>query len=495
MRLSNCLLLAALLLLNTHCRKSMMEQESDLLQEKNLNASGAFNFSATDLTVTTAQASTELWPASRLNDGNVSSIWSAMPRSSAGVTEWIAFWFNGFHNVNYVKLFPRMGSSAALGFPVGFNVFYSNGPSWVPVASFTHYYTPQQSEVVLRLPATVNANGIHIVTTELGKDDVNNFVFQLGEVTAGYEAPGSSFNAVPGVENGWDIFTGSGYRYGPSIIRNSDGSIDAWFAASPSTPGIWDEVAYKRSTNGGITWSAEQMVLSPTPGSRDAFSICDPAAVKFGGYYYIGYTSTEDSRGLFNHVYVARSTSPTGPWQKWNGTGWGGNPQPVVTFNGNADAWGAGEPSMVVYNNTLYFYYTWTDVGTNETRVATVSASNANWPAALSFHGTAINKTNIAGADHCDVKYRDDLQKFQAVHTASRLTANSYIMLWESTDGITFTQKAQLTSNLKPYLHNCGWSGDEAGHINPTQPQFISYAYGPNWADWKTAWHPLDFIP
>lgn len=35
----------------------------------------------------------------------------------------------------------------------------------------------------------------------------------------------------PSAQDGWDIFTGSGYRYGPSIIINDDGSIDAWFAA------------------------------------------------------------------------------------------------------------------------------------------------------------------------------------------------------------------------------------------------------------------------
>ena len=30
--------------------------------------------------------------------------------------------------------------------------------------------------------------------------------------------------------SGWDIYEGENYRYGPSIIINDDGSIDAWFA-------------------------------------------------------------------------------------------------------------------------------------------------------------------------------------------------------------------------------------------------------------------------
>jgi hypothetical protein len=132
-------------------------------------------------------------------------------------------------------------------------------------------------------------------------------------------------------------------------------------------------------------------------------------------------------------------------------------------------------------------------VETTETRVATAAAADNNWPAHLTLHGTAINKTAIKGSDHCDVKYRDDLKKYYAIHTASRLTANSYIVLWESPDGLSFSKIAEIRAGLKPYLHNCGWSGDERGHINPGRQQYLSYAYGPNWANWNTAWQPISF--
>lgn len=255
----------------------------------------------------------------------------------------------------------------------------------------------------------------------------------------------------------------------------------------------WDQVAYRRSADGGKTWIADSMVLKPTEGTRDQFSICDPGVVKCNNYYYIGYTSTEDKRGLFNHAYVARALSPNGPWEKWNGEAWGGNPQPIITFNGEADAWGAGEPCMVVNNDTLFFYYSWNGTTTTETRVATASATDAHWPAHLTLHGTAVEKTLIAGSDHCDIKYREDVKKYYAVHTASRLTDNSYIVLWESTDGLSFKKIADIKTNLKPYLHNCGWSGDEKGHINPEKQQYISYAYGANWANWNTMWQPISF--
>lgn len=261
-----------------------------------------------------------------------------------------------------------------------------------------------------------------------------------------------------------------------------------------TTSSFWDQVAYRHSSDGGKTWTSDQLVLIPTQGSRDQLSVCDPGVVKSGNYYYIGYTSTEDPGGVYNHAYVARSKTATGPWEKWNGSGWGGNPQPVIAFNGTAGAWGAGEPCMIVNNDTLFFYYSWNDQ-TVETRVATASASDSLWPAHLQLHPTAIDKTSIGGADHCDVKYRDDLKKYYAIHTASRLTASSYIVLWESSDGLAFHKIAELRDHLKPYLHNCGWSGDEKGHINPGQQQYLSYAYGPNWASWNTAWHPITFQP
>ncbi len=265
------------------------------------------------------------------------------------------------------------------------------------------------------------------------------------------------------------------------------------FIAKSSGGLYWDQISYKKSTDGGKTWGPEQMVLKPTEFSRDELSNCDPGVIRFGGYYYIGYTSTEDVRGTDNHVYLARSVSATGPYEKWNGTGWGGNPQPVITYNGNPDFYGAGEPCMVIKEDSLFFYYSWIDEGKNETRVALSNTRDPNWPAGLRTKAVAVDKTGITAADHCDVKYRKDLKKFYAIHTASRLTPNSYLILWESSDGLRFTRKADIRSNLKAGLHNCGWSGDETGQIDPARPQYLSYAYGEGWANWNTYWHPISF--
>jgi hypothetical protein len=255
----------------------------------------------------------------------------------------------------------------------------------------------------------------------------------------------------------------------------------------------WDQISYQHSPDGGKTWSAEKMVLKPTYGSEDQFSNCDPGVAKWGGYYYIGYTSTQNPNGVDNNAYVARSKSPTGPWEKWNGTGWGGNKvAPAVKYTGNAANFGVGEPCFVIKNKNVYFYYSWND-GSPTTRLSVAPADSANWPALLKSYGTAINKGSISGSDHCDVKYCDSLKKFIAVHTASRMTANSKIYVWYSSDGYHFTNAGTLQGPLQPYLHNCGITGDSIGHIDMMKQQYIGYSYGPNWGVWNTFLNPLQF--
>ncbi len=276
----------------------------------------------------------------------------------------------------------------------------------------------------------------------------------------------------------------------PQVILNYD---------SPGglTGSYWDQVSYQHSTDGGRTWTKEEMVLKPTRGTRDELSCCDPGVIKIGDYYYLGYTSTEHTGGLENHLFMARGKSPKGPWEKWNGEGWGGEKvEPVVTYSGAKGQWGVGEPSMVVLDGTLYLYYSWNDNSTT-TRVATAPADDPLWPAKLSLKGTAIDKSGIRAADHSDVKYCDAMKQFIAVHTAERMTSGSYIQIWTSSDGLSFQKKSRLTGNLGKGLHNIGISGDPLGHIDVEKQQYIGYAYGldasgnSSWGKWNTMWNPL----
>jgi hypothetical protein len=315
-------------------------------------------------------------------------------------------------------------------------------------------------------------------------------------------APISAFAALITASSGHDIYVanpGVNYRYGPSFIINADNTIDMW-TCSPGAGGAWDYIRYAHSTDGGATFGSEQIVLQPNASpSPDYFSTCDPGVFKMGSYYYIGYTSTIDSTGNNNQLFVARSTSPTGPFDKWNGSGWGGNPQAFITYSGPATAYGIGEPSFVVKGSTLYIYYTYIDSTSNLTKVATASTTNANWPGAVTLAGTAITKSGVGGTggdikeDSTDHKYVDSLGKFIAINIDNRFQVISNVKIYESTDGLTYTPSCYTVANLKTQAHNAGISGDASGHLDTTKSNFIGYAYGSinSWGTWNTYLNPI----
>lgn len=292
-------------------------------------------------------------------------------------------------------------------------------------------------------------------------------------------------------DTGFDTFrpgkVKGGYHYGPSMILNQDGSIDLWSAANG--PGdIIDVVTYSRLFDGGRTRTREVVALCATPETQDARWTCDPGVIKFGGYYYIGYTSTTDERGVCNHVYVARSKEPGGPFdEKWTGDGWGVSPVPLVEYTDDPEKFGAGEPSFVLLGDTLYIYYTWHSEKGATTRVATADATDENWPATLQFRGECIPAKN--NGDSADVKYADAYGRFVAVYTEKRFTDESYIAVWESFDGLTFRRSGFVKQNTARKLHNCGISGRADGHIGADDPVYLSYAYGSDWGDWPTRLH------
>ena len=306
----------------------------------------------------------------------------------------------------------------------------------------------------------------------------------------------SKYVKITAVDEGHDIYNppadSAGYRYGPSMIINADGSIDAYLSA-PGIRSEWDWIMYRHSPDGGKTWTEEKAVLQPTADSVDFYSCCDPGVVKFGDYYYIGYTSTTNENGTDNCVFVARSKNPDGPFEKWNGNGWGGKPEPIVVFTGDPDTYGAGEPALVELNGTLYIYYTWKDKGINQTRLCTADATDENWPATMQDKGVAINHTyNMSSLDSADVKYVEDFGKFIAVVTCDRFTTDSFIGLYVSDDGLTFKESSAAKLNISHCCHNCGITSRPDGHIRLSDGVYLAYAYGDEWAYWPTRMNKVE---
>lgn len=271
-----------------------------------------------------------------------------------------------------------------------------------------------------------------------------------------------------------------GYRYGPSIIKYKNGLMDMWMSRPGNSSTAWDYIAYRHYNLG--EWLEEEIVLSPTPGSKDQCSCCDPGVIYFDGYYYLGYTGTANyaMEGMDNSAFVARSENPNGPYEKWNGSSWGGNPEPIIPFNGNPNMWGIGEISFVIKDETLYIYYTHSDEYGIFVKLCTADICE-NWPSTIEYKGTVSTRYM---EDSYDVVYAKDLDNFLAFSIGNRMMSSSYLTMFWSLDGSRFAKAGDVKSGIPNYAHNLGIIKDEKGHIDTSDTQTIGYAYGPEWGAW-----------
>ena len=358
----------------------------------------------------------------------------------------------------------------------------SNGSSSMPPntsTNYTHTWAQAGTTYYYRV-AAVNSNGESALSNE---------------VSATVPPATQSGTLAATASAGSEIFTPTlanyQYRYGPSIILSGN-TFDMWTTApGPGDP--LDYIQHRRGTvdaAGNVQWLTDWTnAIIATPGSLDKCSTADPSVVFFNGYYYIGYTSTDqcaDGGKSGNQVFVARCDGlPNGSvtCDKWNGSGWGGNPQPIISYSGTG--WGKGQPSFVMKDNILYMYYT--DGGT---KVVTVDATNANWPALINESLATTVFTN-EGAQSVlggkpgpfDVKYIDTYGKFIGLGVSGEFGSSSYIYVYESSDGISFQPVATSsaywgTAPIQQYAHNIGISGDSAGHLDATANNFVAYGFG-----------------
>jgi len=316
------------------------------------------------------------------------------------------------------------------------------------------------------------ANRIEIVEPDTSK------VADLALIDEGYD-----IYQLPGNGNG-------GWRYGPSYVYYGDGRVDAYFASGGDS-GEWDRITHRSSTDDGATWGPEKIVVYPTPGSMDGHSCCDPDVVYFDGYYYLGYTSTLNEGGYCNNIFIARSESPDGPFEKWNGSGWGGAPAPIFYFEQSYGYWGIGEPSMIELNDTLYIYYTYATPMKSFIMLATADATNENWPSTLTHHGAVMEKKS----DSVCVKFVEDWGKFILVTREDVLGNGNCIVVYESADGRSFTLVDAVRENTCPGMFSMGLSSRPSGHIRLSEDADrlrLAYAYGDSgWAAWNTRMHKV----
>ena len=278
------------------------------------------------------------------------------------------------------------------------------------------------------------------------------------------------------------------YRYGPSIMEYEDGSYDVWFSAPGNSSTQWDWITYRHSDD-GVNWSEEQTVLKPTPGSKDQCSVCDPAVIRFGGYYYLAYTGTWDyeREGMNNSLFVARSEYPDGPFEKWNGEGWGGDPEPIIEYTGDPEGWGIGEPSFVIRGDDLSIYYSYIDLNWNDIRLYKADLSE-DWPLTLRYKTRVLSRVSI---DSLDVVYDEKLDTFLGFSINYRMSEVSKLAMFMSGSGKEFDLIDTTDEYIESFAHNMGIAKSPEGHINSDNEILIGYAYGEDWGRWNTRFQKI----
>lgn len=369
----------------------------------------------------------------------------------------------------------------------------------------------QEENVTGQPEITVDDGSSQVVTSEQPEEEAAEPEQEADEYDPGLAEKHVRMRLV---DSGKDVFAlwGNGrpdYRYGPSIMLDKDGKIHAWFASpGEGRKKELDWITYRCSEDEGKTWCDEKVVLAPTPNTADYKSVCDPEVFWHDGYYYMGYTATVNYDGLCNNVFLARSKNPDGPFEKWDGNGWGGSPLPIIYFDGIDISWGVGEPSFVAVGDKLYLYSTLDAFSEHfgwvrATEVRTADLTDPLWPANLKYEGISVfrndstDKDNYtyADSDSWDVAYLDESHKFVALTTNRRFKKDSCLLYYESDDGIMFERVSELNTDVITGCHNCGLMSDEDGHIKKGDQALIGYAYAGSgnskWGVWATRFAPV----
>jgi hypothetical protein len=230
----------------------------------------------------------------------------------------------------------------------------------------------------------------------------------------------------------WDATPPYDYQYDNSIVYTGrpDGLYYMWSCGTgdPNHGVPYDRIKLMKSNDGKV-WTAPVVALEPSPRGLDWVAACNPTvfADASTGYWYMLYTaathylpSTGDDA---NAIFAARALDPNGPWEKWNGSGWGGNPMWVIPPDSNCDApsncYGTGEPSVVHTWGGVYVFWTqWNHAGSYE--AVWVFHEGYDWPGQVAWGQLVGNKFLDSNGMHegpWDVKLVVDngLNKFMAI--------------------------------------------------------------------------------
>lgn len=287
--------------------------------------------------------------------------------------------------------------------------------------------------------------------------------------------------------------------YKGAEMKNNEGFQHAVQYTAPAELGFSGQIKYFTASSSDVqaTWSdqLDDPSVAPTSDKADKYYAKSASIVKVGNYYYMAYQGSETyNENTDNYVFIARSeTKEANNWEKWNGSGWGGDPAPAfsIDFSDPEVYFGAGEPSLVVKDGVIYLYYTYnvTEGGSLNTYLMTADATDENWPANLSDKGLVLDRSAFAttAMDGASVVYSEESNSFIAIHSVNNNNVNSYFAVWQSTDGISgWTHVGTVYSNARVRARYPRFVVTEENHVSAATPHMILYQFGSSQSNWQT---------
>ena len=304
------------------------------------------------------------------------------------------------------------------------------------------------------------------------------------------------------VQNSFGFWSAASYPESLSFYKN--GSQVSWVPKtrvqfrSPLEFGFSGQIKYFTASSISINaeWSAQpdDPSVAPTSNLLDKNYAKCASVVKAGNYYYMAYQGSQTYEENYdNCVFIARAeTKDAINWEKWNGSGWGGDPAAVIDLQLPATDtyFGAGEPSLVVKDGTIYLYYTYGITEAQlDTYLMTANASDENWPASLSDKGCVMDRSAFAttAMDGASVVYAEEVNSFIAIHSVNNNEVNSYFAVWQSADGVTgWSHIGTIYSNTRVRARYPRFVTNEEGHVPASSAYLISYQFGTSQSKWQT---------
>ena len=125
------------------------------------------------------------WSHRSLVDSSYEAVWSSVSHSTADGYEWFAFWFDGAHDTDYVRLIPRTHLDRTYCVPEFVTIYYSANGQWVPTGVSVNLSADSPlTGITIRIPR-VRTDGILVVTNRLRAGPSGGYYFQMAEAYAG----------------------------------------------------------------------------------------------------------------------------------------------------------------------------------------------------------------------------------------------------------------------------------------------------------------------